>query len=156
MRKQPWEIWLENESRRDSDFREHCIKGKITKEKETKELIQGHLEKADHNLKFTKSTLEMKEFNDWAVVSAYYSIYHASLALCALKGYSTKDHDATLLVLIREFYRRGLERDEIEAVGNIGIEKEEVLHYVEARGRRKAASYSTRAILTGQKQRFSG
>ena len=120
--------------RREADFQEYARSWKIRKETETKELVGGHLEKADHNLKFTKAILGLKEFNDWAVVGAYYSIYQASLALCALKGYSTKDHNATLLVLIKEFYHNGLE-------------KEDVLHYAEAKSERKNAAYSTKIIF---------
>src|SRR3989344_7433079 len=99
MTKEIWDIWIENEERRNKDFQNYIKSKKIKKEIEISFLIQGHIEKADHNLKFVKSTIELKEFNDWAIVSAYYSIYHASLALCALKGYSTQDHLATLLIL---------------------------------------------------------
>lgn len=49
-----------------------------------------------------------------------------------------------MLTLIKEFYKNGLEKDEIETIGDISIEKEEVLYYVEARGKRKKASYSTK------------
>ena len=103
MAREIWEIWLKSEERREKDFQRYLNSKKIKKETEIKELVQGHINKADHNLKFVRSTLELKEFNDWAIVSAYYAIYHASLALCSLKGYSTKDHYATLLILIREF-----------------------------------------------------
>ena len=147
MNKEIWEIWLENEKRRNEDFEKYINSKKIKKETEVKELIQGHINKADHNLKFVKSTLELKEFNDWAIVSAYYSIYHASLALCTLKGYSTKDHLATLLILIKEFYQKSLNKEEIEIVGNTLIEKEEVLYYVEAKSKRTKASYSTQKIF---------
>lgn len=143
MNKEIWEIWLENEKQRESDFKRYLEHKQIKKETEIKNLIEGHIEKADHNLKFVKSTLELKEFNDWAIVSAYYSIYHASLALCALKGYSTKNHLATLLILIKEFHQKGLTKKEIETVGDTSIEKEEVLNYVEAKLKRTKASYST-------------
>lgn len=143
MDKEIWEIWLEDEKRMESDFQRYLRLKQIKEEAEIKELIEGHIEKADHNLKFVKSTLELKEFNDWAIVSAYYSIYHASLALCALKGYSTKNHLATLLILIKEFYQKGLTKEEIETVGDTSIEKEEVLNYVEAKLKRTKASYST-------------
>jgi len=143
MPKEIWEIWLENKERRELDFQRYLESKKIKKEIEVQELVQGHLDKADHNLKFVKSTLELKEFNDWAIVSAYYSIYHASLALCALKGYSTKDHLATLLILIKELYQKELNKEEIEIVGNTTIEKEEVLYYIEAKTKRTKASYST-------------
>ena len=145
--KEIWEIWLEDERRRENDFQRHLDTKKIKKETEIKELVQGHLEKADHNLRFVKATLDLEEFNDWAMVSAYYSIYHASLALCALKGYSTKDHLATLLILIREFYQTRLNREEIEMVNKITIEKEQVLYYIEAKNKRTKASYSTQRIF---------
>lgn len=147
MTKEIWEIWLENEERREKDFQRYLKLKKIKQEVEIQELVQGHIDKADHNLKFVKSTLELKEFNDWAIVSAYYSIYHASLALCALKGYSTKDHLATLLILIKEFYQKELNKEEIEMVSKTTIEKEEVLYYIEAKAERKKASYSTKIVF---------
>lgn len=147
MTKKFWEVWLEDEKVREIDFQNYLKSKKIKLEKEREDLVQGHLEKADHNLKFVKSTLELKEFNDWAIVSAYYSIYHASLALCALRGYSTKDHSATLIILIKEFYKKPLTKEEIETIGSLTIEKEEVLYYIEARTKRTKASYSTQKIF---------
>jgi uncharacterized protein (UPF0332 family) len=143
MAKELWEIWLEKEGRVEKDFQRNLRIKKIKVETETTELIKGHLEKADHNLKFVANTLDLKSFNDWAIVSAYYAIYHASMALCALKGYSTKDHLATLLVLIKEFYKRELTKEDIVMVSKTTLEKEEVLYYVEAKDRRSKASYST-------------
>jgi uncharacterized protein (UPF0332 family) len=145
--KEIWEKWLENEKKRNTDFQRYLTLNKIKKETEVEDLVKGHLEKADHNLKFVKSTLELKEFNDWAIVSAYYSIYHASLALCAMGGYTTKDHLATLLILIKEFYNKGLEKEEIKMVSETTIEKEEVLYYVEAKNKRTRASYSTEKMF---------
>ncbi len=131
MAKEIWEIWLENEERREKDFQKYLKNKKVKKETEIKELVQGHVDKADHNLKFVNSTLGLKEFNDWAIVSAYYSIYHASLALCALKGYATKDHLATLLILIKYFYQKELNKEEIEMVSKTTIEKEEITKHKE-------------------------
>ncbi len=142
-RKALWEVWLEDEKKVAEDFKNYLYSKKIKEEIEVKELIEGHIQKADHNLKFVKSTLELKEFNDWAIVSAYYAIYHASLALCALKGYATKDHSATLLILIKEFYNKELENQDIELIANTTLEKEDVLYYVEAKSNRHTASYST-------------
>ncbi|MBS3100417.1 DNA-binding protein [Candidatus Pacearchaeota archaeon] len=147
MAKEIWEIWLENTKKRQNDFEKYLKSKKIKAETEIKELVEGHINKADHNLKFVMKTLELQEFNDWAIVSAYYSIYHASLALCALKGYSTKDHLATLLILIKEFYQKQLNKEEIEMVSKTTIEKEEVLYYIEAKAERKKASYSTKILF---------
>src|SRR3989338_2815340 len=153
MDKKIWEIWIDNEEIRQKDFERYLKSKKIKAETEIKELVQGHINKANHNLKFVKATLELKEFNDWAIVSAYYSIYHASLALCALKGYSTKDNLATLLILIKDFYQKQLNKEEIEMVSKITIEKEEVLYYIEAKAERKKASYSTEIIFDGKEAR---
>ncbi len=147
MNEEIWQVWLEDKKKREADLQNYLKSKKIKRETETKELVQGHLEKADHNLKFVQSTLELNDFNDWAIVSAYYSIYHASLALCALKGYSTKDHNATLLILINEFYGNGLDKEEIKMISSTTLEKEEVLYYVEAKNKRNKASYSTQKIF---------
>ena len=69
------------------------------------------------------------------------------MALCALKGYSTKDHLATLLILIKDFYQKELNKEEIEMVRKTTIEKEEVLYYIEAKAERKKASYSTKILF---------
>ena len=138
-----WETWISDKKIRDSDFQKYISEKKIWKETETKELIEGHIEKSEHNLKFVKATLGLKEFNDWAIVSAYYAIYHASLALCSLKGYGTKDHNATLLLLIKEFYKNGLEKEDIDIIDSTTLEKDDVLYYVEAKFQRQKASYST-------------
>ena len=103
MNQELWQIWFDNEQRREEDYRRYLETRKIKPVKQVKALVQGHLEKADHNLKFTRQAMKLEEYNDWALVSAYYAIYHAALALCALKGHSTKDHQATLLLLIKEF-----------------------------------------------------
>jgi len=99
--------------------------------------------------RLVRKTLSFSKKTENHVGAIWYFIHHynASLALCGLKGYSTKDHSATLLILIREFYKKGLEKEEIEVIGNISIEKEEVLYYVEARNKRKKAGYSTKINL---------
>ena len=137
-----WEVWISNKNKRDNDIQKYISEKKIWKEIETKELIEGHLEKSDHNLKFVKAALNLKEFNDWAIVSAYYAIYHASLALCAFKGYGAKDHNATLLILIKEFYKNGLQKEDLEMIDSTTLEKDEILYYVEAKFQRQKASYS--------------
>ena len=147
---QYWEIWLENKNKLEEDFNKHLEKGSIKKEEQTKELIQGHLEKANHNLEFTKTILNLKRYNDWAIVSSYYSIYQAALALISLKGYSTKGHTSTLLTLIKYFYKKSLNKEEIKMIDNTALEKEEVLYYLEAKNKRRNASYSTQIFFEKQ------
>ncbi len=66
-RKSFWEVWLEDENKVKEDFDNYLKTKKIREEVEVKELVEGHLQKANHNLKFVKSTLDLEEFNDWAM-----------------------------------------------------------------------------------------
>ena len=59
MAKEIWEIWIEDGERRQKDFEKYLNSKKIKPETELKELIEGHINKADHNLKFVKTTLEV-------------------------------------------------------------------------------------------------
>jgi len=107
---------------------------------DSKHEIKGHLEKARHNLSFLK---EIKlEYNDWTLVVCYYATYHAALALIISRGYSSKNHDATLCILIKEFYKKELSKEDIELLNM--FDAEDLLFYVESKNKREEASYSTK------------
>ncbi len=74
------------------------------------ELVKSHLKKARHNLEFYKLNKEHREFNDWLIVILYYSLYHSALALITNKNYSSKNHYATILILIKEY---SITKDEV-------------------------------------------
>ena len=106
----------------------------------SKHEIKGHLEKARHNLSFLK---EIKpEFNDWTLVACYYATYHAALALIISKGNFSKNHDATLCILIKEFYKKELTKEDIQLL-NL-FDAQDLLFYVESKNKREEASYSTK------------
>ena len=67
------------------------------------ELVNSHIKKARHNLEFFKLNKEYSKFNDWLIVTLYYSLYHSALALITNKNYSSKNHYATIIVLIKEY-----------------------------------------------------
>src|SRR3989338_8407942 len=67
------------------------------------ELISSHMEKAKHNLEFYQLNKEHSKFNDWLVVILYYALYHSALALITNKKYASKNHYATILILIKEY-----------------------------------------------------
>jgi uncharacterized protein (UPF0332 family) len=113
---------------------------KLIKDTKSKEEIWGHVRKAEHNLEFVK---EIKsEFNDWKLVVCYYAAYHAALALIASKGYSAKNHDATLCLLIKYFYNSGLSKEDIELLNM--FDAQDLLFYVESKQKRENAQYSTK------------
>lgn len=123
-----------------------CITNKILSRQETdNEEIKGHLLKAEHNLRFIAEILE-KPFLDWAITGCYYACYHAALALIQSKGYTSKNHLATLCVIIKEFYKKELTKDDIELLSRF-LDYQDVMFYVETKNKREKAAYSTKTLF---------
>ncbi len=105
------------------------------------EEIRGHMAKAEHNLIFVKDNLQLKHF-DWCISGCYYASYHIVLALVLTKGYASKSHLATLCILIHEFYRKGIEREDVQLVDSLFLDYQDLMFYVESKNRREDAAYS--------------
>lgn len=108
--------------------------------------INGHVAKAEHNTQFVKDTLD-DGYSDWAIVGCYYAAYHMALALILRKGYSSKNHDATLCILIKEYYNTELSGSDIELLNKIYLDNEDILFYVKTKDEREKASYSSQIIF---------
>lgn len=114
----------------------------LLRQKANSSEIAGHLLKADSNLKFVADNIPLKHY-DWCITGCYYAIYHAAIALALLRGYSSKSHDATLCVLIKEYYRKGMGAEEIEMLNRFFLDYQEIVFYVESKQKREDATYST-------------
>jgi len=102
--------------------------------------ILGHMEKAKHNLNFIGDT-KKRDYPDWIVTGCYYAIYHAVLALILSKGYFSKNHDASLSALIKEFYEDFVSA--FDFINTLFINYNDVTFYIKVREKRESASYST-------------
>lgn len=109
------------------------------------EEIHGHILKAENNLRFVFTVINEKFF-DWALTGCYYACYHAALALIQTKGYTSKNHLATLYILIKEFYRSELTVEDIKVLLSF-LEYEDLLFYVETKNKREDATYSTSTLF---------
>jgi len=107
---------------------------------ENKELVSSHLKKARHNLEFYKLNKEHHKFNDWLIVTLYYSLYHSALALITNRNYSSKNHYATILILIKEY---SITKDEAKLLNELSINKEDAELYTNLKDDRHDASYAT-------------
>lgn len=87
-----------------------------------------------------------KKFFDWALTGCYYTCYHAALALIQTKGYTSKNHLATLCVIISKFYKKELTKEDIKILSNF-LDYEDVLFYVETKTKRENATYSTKTLF---------
>jgi len=117
----------------------------IKKINSNKELVKSHIDKAKHNLAFYKLNKDNLEFNDWLIVTLYYSLYHSSLALITNKNYMSKNHYATMLLLISEYL---VSKEEINLFENLSINKEDANLYTTLKNDRQNASYSTQNIFS--------
>jgi len=109
------------------------------------ELVASHIQKAKHNLGFFKLNEKYEEYKDWQIVALYYSLYHASLALITNRGYSSKNHYATIILLIKEY---SISKDEAELINELSISQSEAQMYTNLKKDRHDASYSTETKFT--------
>ena len=126
---------------------EFYIKKKILIKQEFEEAeMKGHIEKAEHNSTFIQDTLK-QNYTDWAIVGCYYANYHIALALLLKKGFSSKNHDATLCILIKYYYQNGLSREDIELINKTYLDNNDILFYVQSKQEREKASYSSQVVF---------
>jgi len=123
-----------------------CVSNRVLfKQGIDQEEIKGHLLKAEHNLRFI-AEVQTRDFPDWAITGCYYACYHAALALIQTKGYTSKNHLATICILIKEFYKHELSEEDIMRL-SVFLDYKDVLFYVEAKNKREDAAYSTRTLF---------
>jgi len=118
----------------------------LFKETPDKNEIKGHLEKAEHNLRFITDNLKLK-YLDWCITGCYYAVYHASLSLIGLKGWHSKHHNATLCILIKEYLNKEIEQKEIELINRFFLTYNDLLFYTESKTKRNLATYSTKTAF---------
>ncbi|MFH1285980.1 MAG: HEPN domain-containing protein [Candidatus Micrarchaeota archaeon] len=123
-----------------------------------KQLAPNFMEKARHNLLFcsvvynlssnseAKKALKLRDdFSafDWAVISAYYAMYHSALAALASIGYKSDSHAATVIALEVFFVRKNLlEKEFLEKLKQAReLEEEYVQKLRRARRQRETAQY---------------
>ena len=67
-----------------------------------KKLVTKEIKGANYDLTRARESLEKKDFK-WAIIQAYYSMFHSARALLYSKGYREKSHSA-LRIALRELF----------------------------------------------------
>ena len=134
--------YLDNKEKLNTKVNELIQQNIIKQQEPDKDEVKGHILKSEHNLKFVTDNIKLKYF-DWAITGCYYASYHSALALILTKNYASKNHLATLLILIKEFYKKGLEKEEIEDFAKL-LDYQDILFYVESKEKREKATYTTK------------
>ncbi|MDP3640670.1 MAG: HEPN domain-containing protein [Nanoarchaeota archaeon] len=140
--KQKWELWIEKRNLLEKDFKNY-LKRETIRERATEIEVEGHLHKAKRNLRFSRGVLDdLKDFYEWSIVGYYYAVYQAALALCALKGYKTKSHIATISILIKFFYPQHISEEDLKTIAKTIMAEEDIREFVELKNYREDATYS--------------
>ena len=126
-------------------IKELMEKGLLFEQEVDREEIEGHVLKAEHNLRFVADIAD-KKYSDWTLTGCYYACYHAALALIQTRRYTSKSHLATLCVIIKEFYKKELTKEDVELLSDF-LDYEDVLFYVETKNKREDATYSTKTVF---------
>jgi len=111
--------------------------------------IKGRIAKAENNLRFIRDNIKLGYF-DWCITGCYYTMYQAALALLTARGFYSKNHDATLCLLIREYYKRGISGEDIEMINRLFIDYNDLVFYVQSKNKREEATYSTMCLFDKQ------
>lgn len=136
-------ILLDDPGLLDRKIKEFTDNKILKKEEQSENEVKGHIQKAEHNLRFVNDS---SKYPDWSITGCYYACYHAALSLIKTKGFSSKNHLATLLILIKEFYDKGLDKDDINTISTL-LDYQDILFYVESKNKREDATYSTNLLF---------
>jgi len=138
-------LWLENKEALERSYRYYLDMNIIQKIPISENLVKAHMEKSDHNMEFAYSLITGNRFLDWAITGLYYALYHSSLALLVKKGFSSKDHTATVCFLIKHYME--LSKEDIELYDSLSLTRNEIQIYTNLKSERQKASYSTRKMF---------
>ena len=115
-------------------------------EKARKNLITASILSEIEKNKEVRKLLKIPEDyspGEWVVITAYYSMYMASVAVLASVGLKSKNHDATILALEELFVKKGLlEKDILKMIKDAKLEVEYIRMIRAAKDRREIAQYS--------------
>jgi uncharacterized protein (UPF0332 family) len=138
----------------DEKIKELMEKNLLFKQEVDREELKGHLLKAEHNLRFIFTALKEK-FYDWALTGCYYSCYHAALALIKTKRYTSKNHLATLCIIIKEFYKKELTEEDIRLLSEF-LDYEDILFILKQKTKEKMQPIQQRLGLIKKTLKNSG
>lgn len=142
-----------------ADVEKHIQDGNLTQGGTNLALVHGHFLKAYHDLDVMDQLDQLNEepstewvsCPDWVVVSGYYGMYHSALALLALKGWKSRDHDATIGMLQYLYVYRGgkLTFADVMKLEKAKTLRDQVEKLARAKRMRKTASYGVDFSLKG-------
>jgi uncharacterized protein (UPF0332 family) len=94
----------------------------------SRDIIEKDILESRNDLISAKTSLDEADFK-WAIIKAYYSMFHGGKSLVLSAGYTEKSHECVIIAVEELFTRRG------NLPGSV------VVHLKEAKSAREAADY---------------
>ncbi len=141
--------YFQNKEKLEKKYDFFIYKKQLVKSKNRQNLVQAHIKKAEHNIKVLNQLTS--EFNDWKIVSIYYALYHSCLALLANKNFSSKNHTATLLFIIKHYSQ--VKNEELKLIEELQIKEQDAIFYTDLKQERHNANYSTNLLFDDEQIR---
>jgi len=106
------------------EFKECLLKGRIKKFSPAVKLVTKEWKSSQEDLETAQASFRSKNFK-WAIIQAYYSMFHAARALIYSKGYRERSHYC-LIVALRTFFveERLLDVSLVEAIQTAKVLRE--------------------------------
>lgn len=100
----------------DLEFKDCLARGSIKELKGAVRFVAKELKAAEDDLKEARKSLQ-RESTKWAIVQAYYAMFHAGRALVYKQGYRERSHHC-LIVALRALYQgKGLSAELVDRLG---------------------------------------
>ncbi len=132
--------FFENKNLLDEEINFFVERNHIKKINIDKNLVFAHISKAKHNISFFELNKNNTQYSDWLVVILYYSLYHSFLALIKNKGFSSKNHYATVLLALKYY---NLDFNDVEFFEKIFLDEDDFELFFSLKDKRHKANYST-------------
>jgi len=121
------------------EFEKMLEERRIIKGKVTQEMIAKELKSAEYDLNKAKLSYDESDFK-WAIVQAYYAMFHGIRALVYRKGYREKSHYALKIAFKELFVDAGM------------LEKKYYKYFEDAMDLRESADYLSEYSEVGAKE----
>jgi len=136
--------YFNDEKRLNEDYSVFLRRSLLSEQVDSKELVTGYLEKANHDMSFVTKIETDIELNDWVVIGLFYGVYAACSALLAKRHYVSQDFNSTMVFIVKN-YPSILEED-LVLVENLYIYKNK-FEYVPLSGQDRSFEVDGEAII---------
>lgn len=132
---------LQNKGLINQYYKNYVKRKLLVESKDFENLKIAHIKKAEHNMAFVNTIADKEEFKDWVIISLYYTLYHCFLSLVENKSFTSKNHNATLVFILKNYVE--INYNDLQLFKKLQINESDAKFYLNLKYKRTQANYST-------------